>query len=153
MPPAFEFVESDRKEVAAAIHFARQLLAYDGLTPADIFGLARAIYALQRLPEATDGIQLDFCTSMERGDDENKEEWGWMVRISPTAFSISSGGSVWSKWAGGDSVSGYLYEIEAGGYRDMNGPVSSWSNDIEMRLAQPFRVFVHDDSTLTVFAE
>lgn len=64
-------------------------------------------------------------------------------------FSISSGGSVWSEPCGGDSVSGYRYEVEVDGHRDASGPVSLWSEDIEMRLAPPFELIVDDDSTLT----
>ena len=153
MQPAFEFVETDREAAAAALRLLRRLLANEELTPAQILGLARAMYAIQRLPHSTDGVEVDFCASMTRGDDEYKDEWGWQVRITPEAFSISSGGSVWSRQSGGDSVSGYMYEVEAGGYRDNNGPVSSWCEDIDSRLQLPFQVIVNDDSTLTALGD
>ncbi len=148
MEPTFKFVKSDQKAVAAAIRFARWLLAHVEMTPAQIQGIARAIYALQRLPESTEGIDLRFGAHVERGDEEDKEYWAWDVGITPEEFSLSSDGSVWSKQVSGDSVSGYSYEVEVGGYRDKTGPVSSWLEEIKMRLVPPFEVIVEDESTL-----
>jgi hypothetical protein len=146
---SFPFTKSDYEAVELALGLARKCLQAPGLEPCDIMGLARAIYALGRLPASTPGVDLTFMASIS--SDSGSYEWGWSVCITEDDFRLTSGGSTWSEEYGGDSISGYLYEIETGGHRDFNGPLSSWIEDIDSKLDQPFEVMVDDGSTITTF--
>jgi len=85
---SFEFANSDLRAVKAATKFARFLLAQETLTPSQILAIARALYALQRLPEATPRVDVEFGAGIERGDSRRKENWNWHVRINHESFPL-----------------------------------------------------------------
>ena len=56
----FNLTEEDEYAVEIAIDTAYRFLKEHSLSPREIVGLGRAIYALQRMPETTPGISVEY---------------------------------------------------------------------------------------------
>ncbi|MEO6924767.1 MAG: hypothetical protein ABI142_13145 [Bryocella sp.] len=82
--------------------------------PHTLRNVAAFLYALERLPYATQEVSLDLAL-MDRVDGNMSYV---SVELDDQAFRLSTGGSVHSPGIGGDSYSQTTFEIELGGFRE-----------------------------------
>lgn len=145
----FPLTASDLSFVGnAVIDFTRTLIAKAGPAPRQLVGLARALYALERLPKITPGVNVDYSISLRQGGENFEEMKYWGVRISEGSFEVESGGSVYNAGIGSDSVSGFKLYMETGsyGYRECNDSCYEWLDDPEELLNLGAELDVADDS-------
>lgn len=69
----FTLNPADERAIAIAIDTARSILRNHDLTPQQIIGLGNALYALERMPEATNGVFSSFGYVFRAGDREVSE--------------------------------------------------------------------------------
>jgi hypothetical protein len=133
---------------STVIDFTSTLIANAGPTPRQLVGLARALYALERLPKISPGVNVDYGISLRQGDESFEEMKYWGVRICEDSFEVSSGGSVYNAEVGSDSISGFKLYVEAGsdGYRECNDYCYEWLDDLEELLNLGAELDVTDDS-------
>lgn len=133
---------------STVIDFTRTLLAKAGPTPRQLVGLARALFALERMPQITSGVNVDYSISLRQGDEKFEEMKYWSVRICEDSFEVSSGGRVYDARVGSDSISGFRLYVEAGshGYREYNDSCYEWLDDLEELLNLGAELDVTDDS-------
>ena len=58
------------------------------------------MYAIQRLPEPTPGVNVEFCARIERGNDQDKHSWGMACPDKPEGIPDLVGCSVWNSIMG-----------------------------------------------------
>lgn len=126
-PPEFELLEDDYGAIDAALCVARRMLirlpAGDPRCP----GLQRAIAGLERLPEVTPDLDVQFGLVLRKGDETFHEMRYLDFTISDCALGISAGGSVWEKPIGGDSYTDLDWVLQNDGYRShSDGEANFW---------------------------
>lgn len=117
----FKLIDSsDQYALDIAERLARRLLAFPLLGAKSIFGLANAIYALQRMPAATPGVCVEYGITYRNGTPEFSEMKYVTIRITEDEIELSEGGSVYEKAVGGDSYTrpGWLMTASGGGCRE-----------------------------------
>ena len=142
----FDFDDEDFLAVKIAITVARRLLARDSLSPSEIVGLGHALYALERLPKATDGANCEFGIIYRAGDEHFSEMRYISFTVSGSSFGISQGGSVYDRAVGSDSFTepGWLVEIE--GYSDRSCDLYELEDSIFEFLNLGGKIEVNDAS-------
>lgn len=121
----FDFIEEDYFAASLANNVTRLILNKCQLTAGQVVGLAHALYALERLPEVTHGIDCEYSISYRGGDEETGGLWYASILISDQEFAIETGGSTYDKQVGSDSYSGLEWRISIDG---------DYTRELEMEL-------------------
>ena len=147
--------DDDLFAVETAKAAARMFLGHPDIKPGQIVGLGRALYALERLPQATPGVYCEYDVSMTTGNDDFSEMHYISFRITDDDFEISTGGSVYDKRVGSDSVSGPRWLLEFSGYADRNlgDEIESIEGRVRRYLRSGAEITVDDDSATMVIEE
>ncbi len=132
----FELIEDDFQAIHVAQNVARLLLRHPSITPQQIIILGRALEALQRLPDVTPGIWIEYGARYRQGDAKFEEMKYCLFRISADEFEISRGGSTYDSSVGSDSFSrpGWLigvdgyYERDCSDLYNLEGSVAEYVN-------------------------
>ncbi len=112
----FDLQDEDYCAILVAMNTARRLIRCPRIKPLQIIALGKALYALERLPESTSGIDVEFSITCRTGD-ENFHEMVYIdFIINEKFFEISKGGSVCEKSIGCDSYSWNIWYISNYGY-------------------------------------
>ncbi len=85
----WELNAADREAIDFAIDAAYSLLKKPDITPYQIQGLARAIYALQQLPRFEQDIDVSFGLNKRGGDGSFSESYSFDFYINQDHFKIS----------------------------------------------------------------
>jgi hypothetical protein len=120
-----EFKLTNAEDAAAielAVKTARRLLRKREIDPSEVVGLGHALYALERMPAATPGADVQFDVNLSGGDSNFRESSWVSFRITSEEFEIREGGSSYSAAVGGDSHSqtGWCFNLEGGGARNLD---------------------------------
>ena len=145
----FPLTESDIEFVTCdVINFTRKLIERSRPTPKQLIGLAHALYALERLPEITPGVSVEYGLQLRKGDEELAEFKYWSISINEETFEVSSSGSIYNRSVGSDSYTGFKLYVEAGshGYRECNDDNYDWIESTVEVLNLGGRLDVTDDS-------
>jgi hypothetical protein len=111
----------DKLMVDTLSQAVRALLKRDDLEPRVIAQLAAFLYALQRVPQITEGISMGVRLVYEFD-----EERSWrQIRLNDSSFTLETGGYVFTPGIGGDSYSERIFEAYAGGGREGDAFVAS----------------------------
>ena len=147
--------DDDLFAVETAKAAARMLLSHPGITPGQIVGLGRALYALERLPQATPGVCCEYGVSLTSGNDDFSEMHYISFRITDDDFEISTGGSVYDKRVGSDTVSGPHWLLEFSGFADrsLGEGITSIEGRVRRYLRSGAEITVDDDSANVVIEE
>ena len=105
---------SDYLAISVAMDVAKHLIQHPKVTARQIVGLGHALYALERLPDITSGIFVEFGVALDATGKFRSETAYIDFRISEEEFKISRGGYV-DLGAGWDSYS------DTGWYFDVHG--------------------------------
>ena len=121
VPPEFELEDDDWGVVDVARNVARLLL--ENLAEGDKRAVAikRAINGLDRLPEVTPGLFIEFGVGLHQ-ETEDYRETKWIdFTVSDCNLGASAGGSGGLKTVGPDGYSDFKWTVELDGYRKLDG--------------------------------
>ena len=123
-------------------------MAHPDVTPRQIVGLGRALYAWDRLPQATPGVNSEFGVCYRSGDKNFSQMRYVSFLIEGNSFVISMGGSVYDSAVGSDTITGPNWEVELGGYsnREFEGEMGDLEEKILKYLRLGAEITVDDDS-------
>lgn len=109
----FHPTEDQQNAIDIAIKVARILLRNPRVSPLQIIGLGHAIIALERFPDITSGVHVEFGVSLTDGDSDFRETIYISFLIVESLFELSRGGSVYEKSVGSDRYSnpGWVIDI------------------------------------------
>lgn len=144
----FELEDEDYEAIGLAKKIIRLLLAHPDVTPRQIVGLGRALYAWDRLPQATPGVNSEFGVCYRSGDKNFSQMRYVSFLIEGSSFVISMGGSVYDSAVGSDTITGPKWEVELGGYsnREFEGEMDDLEAKILKYLRLGAEITVDDDS-------
>ena len=104
--------------VTELIRLTRRLCALPKIRPEHLAGLAHALFALERLPRTTEGVDVEFTLGDPSGTEES---YPLMLHISYASLSIGASFSP-------DELSQVDYEVQSGGHRNMEpGDEAAWT--------------------------
>jgi hypothetical protein len=130
----FDPSDDDYIAIQIAMNIARLLLRKSNLTPLQVVGLGKALYALEKFPTAIPGADVEFGIVYRAGDEDFGEMRYVTFHISDTEFEISSGGSVYDRSVGSDSFSRPGWVIEVGSYRETGCDLDTLEDEIREYL-------------------
>lgn len=122
--------------------------AVTSIQPLQIIGLENALYALDRMPLITEGINSGFGITYRSGDEKYSEMYYINFIITDGSFEIQMGGSVYDKAVGSDSYSDPGWYIETGGYRDTRAELYNIEDSIEEYLNVGAKITIDDESDI-----
>ncbi len=142
----FYLLEDDYYAIDIAKNTIRRFLKHPRIETKQIIGLGNALYALERLPEITEGSDCEFGIEYRHGTDEFNEMRYLNFHITEGFFCISAGGSTHDKDGGGDSYSTLDWYIEASGARCTEGELCYIEDGIVEYLNLGGEINVTDNS-------
>lgn len=137
---------ADYDVIQGLIKITRKILTLRYLEPIQIISLAHAIFALERLPELTPGIYLEYDISLEGENDDYSGKEYWSISIFDSSLKISSGGSSYDPNVGSDSFTLFSWEVDASGFRNCDGSFQSWLDGAKQALRLHPKVNISDES-------
>ncbi len=144
--------EEDGGLIRPVIACARRLLSLPHVTPVQIVGLARVIYALERLPQPTNGVDVEYAFGFRFGQKDDFDETKYLVQITADNISFSTLFRTWNLKTGDDHETNVAFEMQAGrNLDDMND--DAWSKALEWAdgLARVFENNAPNDLLLDVY--
>ena len=88
MATKFSLIGDDLEWVAVLIDVTRKMTTLPSVTPEQLLGLRRALYALERLPAVSPGVNVEYNVAVGGGDAQHSEKEYWSVEISDHAFDV-----------------------------------------------------------------
>lgn len=115
---SFDIDEDDYYVICAVKNIIHRMLKHPTITARQIVGLGNALYALEKLPQITEGARCIFSVNYRAGNEEFSELVYISFEISEEEFGISHGGSIYNAGVGSDSYTLSCWLVEAGGFSD-----------------------------------
>ncbi len=140
--------DDDYYAIIVAKNVARRLLQHPDINPRQIIGLGNALYALDRLPQATPGACCQFSIIYRQISEEFEEVRYITFLISATDFRMSLGGTNCDVHIAEDHFDQCLWEIRPDGYRDTGGVLDTIEDSCEKLLSRGASIKVVDKSTI-----
>lgn len=144
----FDISEDEQYAIDISCNVIRSLLRNPRIKPQQIIGLGNALYALERMPNVTEGVYCEYGIVYRAGTEEFNEMRYITFLITDYLFSISKGGSVYESLVGGDSFSEPDWIIELGGYRDTEMDLFDIEDSIQEYLNLGAEITVEDESDI-----
>ena len=146
-PGTFPVVEDETYLVKKLAGLTRRLCALPKIQPEQLAGLAHALFALERLPRITQGVDVEFTLGVPS---ETKESYPLMLHISDASLAIGVSFSP----GGPPQID---YEVKSDGYRSIQPGdqfastlASDWPDGLESLLDEnspDLQLSVTDTST------
>lgn len=149
----FDLNEDDYFAVIVAKNVARRLLQLPDLQPSEIIGLGNALYALERLPQATTGAHCDYSIVLSQSSDGFEKTRYISFHISADNFRLCRGGSDFDSTVGKDRFNEPLWEVRKDGYRNTSGILDSIEDSCETMLSRGAIMEVLDRSAISYPAD
>ena len=133
LPLAFELKGqdefSDYLAISVAMDVAKHIIQHPKITVRQIVGLGHALYGLERLPDITPGVCVEFSVNLDVTGRFRDEMSYIKFRISEEEFKISRGGYI-DIGAGWDSYSdtGWYFDV----YGNRNSECQLWTIEDEV---------------------
>ena len=148
LPLAFELKGqdefSDYLAISVAMDVAKRFLQDPKVTVRQIVGLGHALYALERLPDITPGVWVEFSACLRVKVDFYEMRY-IEFRISEDVFEILRGGSI-DIGAGGDSYSDTGWYFDIHGNRDTECQLWTLEDEVSDLLGCGAEIRVDDES-------
>jgi hypothetical protein len=132
----FPISEADLALVEQVVGLTRRLCALPSIKPAQLVGLARALYALERLPLISKGVSVEFNVGVPLGTDKSY----YTFTISDLAFSV---GTLFM--TPDDHRSTTLFEVEATGFRSLRSNDEEGGVDVWLAMEQAKAMMAEND--------
>ena len=154
---AFPIAEDELHLVEEVIRHTRRFCALPKVTPPQLAGLARALFALERLPRISKGVEVEFNVGIRWGrPDDCREQWV-TFRVSDSSFGVGTMSVTSDPAVGSDHHTTAVYEVDNGGYRSMEAgdenvwmQIFDWINHVDglldQNLPEDVMLFVEDSS-------
>ena len=142
----FKLSKKCERAVAAARNIARRLLRQPSVTPQDVIALGKALYALERMPLSTTGVDCSFGVELRCGDSDNSQREYMSFEITDSFFEITRGGSVYESSVGSDSFSLPGCLIEVGGYSCCDCEPGELEDAVSNYIASRCKIEISDNS-------
>jgi hypothetical protein len=115
----FPFSIDDKPKIEKLSNLVRESLP--SMNPVDLRVAATVLFALERLPDSTPGIQVTFGFSQPNTDGN----YGWAdIEISEDEFRLTTGEHFYDPGVGGDTETRILFEAQVGGH--CLGEINEW---------------------------
>lgn len=144
----FHLEEEDYLAIEITKKTLRQLLKRYDLTPLQIIGIGNFLYALERLPQQTEGADTYVEISYTAGNEKFRESKSFGFRIEEEIFEIDVSGYVYDEFVGGDGISYPGWYIEADGGRDTDADLVNLEDEILEFLNSNLEIVVEDSSEI-----
>ena len=143
----FELTNEDEYAIEIAKSMARRFLTRN-ISPQQVIGLGNALYALERLPQATPWALCEFGIIYRAGTKQFRETRYIDFKITETLFEISVGGSVYDEAVGSDRFSEPGWVIDVNGYRRTVCDLYTLQDTIKEYLNLGAEITVTDESDI-----
>jgi hypothetical protein len=142
--PFFPILPEDQDILDDCISRLRRLLSDPTLSAKDIRSVAAVIMALERMPTALNGINIDLSI-VQKSNDETSF---YQIVINDELFSLSSGGSKYDPAVGSDSYSSTAFEVETWGYNTprQDDRIGAWMEGFQLLINLGAKVSILDVS-------
>ena len=110
--------DDDYFAIEIAQNVVRRLLAEPNISSSQILTLGKALAYLEKLPKQTSDTFIEFGISYRNGNEDFEEGRYIQFGLYDEYLEISSGGSVYDKRIGGDTIPSKSYRIEFNGCVD-----------------------------------
>lgn len=149
----FDLNEDDYFAVIVAKNVARRLLQHPDIQPRQIIGLSNALYALERLPQATAGAHCDYSVVLTQSSDGYEKTRYISFHISTDDFRLCRGGNNFDRTVGEDRFNEPLWELRKDGYRNTGGILDTIEDSCEALLHRGGIIKVSDRSVISYEAD
>lgn len=140
--------DDDYYAIVVVKNVARRLLQHPDINPRQIIGLGNALYALDRLPRATQGADCQFRIIYRQVSEGFEKVRFFTFLISATDFRVSCGGTNCDLYVAEEHFDQCLWEIRPDGFRDTGGILDTIENSCEKLLSRGASVDVRDKSLI-----
>lgn len=103
---SYQLTDDDYFAIEVSKNVARRLLKHPEITSTQIITLGKALEVLEKLPEPTSGIFIEFGICYRNGNEDFNEMRSYTFGLYDDYFEIQSGGSVYDKRIGSDTIPG-----------------------------------------------
>jgi hypothetical protein len=132
----FPITDGDLALVEQVVGLTRRLCALPSIKPAQLVGLARALFALERLPLISKGVSVEFNVGVPVGTDKSY----YIFTISDLTFSVGT-----LLMTSEDHQSTTLFEVEAAGYRSLRSNDEEGGVDVWLAMEQAKAMMAEND--------
>lgn len=146
----FDLDDDDHYAISIAINAAHAFLRNEKITPKQIIGLGNALYALERMPDQTEGAYCEYGITYRHGNDDYDETRYITFTISEDIFAISDGGSSYERTIGSDSYSNPGWRIEIDGDKETEAQLYDLESSIQEYLNLGAEIDVADNSEIEI---
>ena len=136
---------SDYLAISVAMDVAKHFIQHPKVTTRQIVGLGHALYALERLPDITPGVFVEFSVTLDVKGRFRDETSYINFRISEEEFNISRGGYV-DIGAGWDSYSDTGWSFDVHGNRNPECQLWTIEDEVLDLLGCGAEITVEDES-------
>lgn len=116
-PGTFPIAEDEMHLVQDLTRLTRRLCALPTAAPQELVGLAHALYALERLPQVTNGVSLEFSLGHRSGTEDSHTETDAWVHIEGSFFILGTTFRTYDTAVGGDHHSTIVFQVKSNGFR------------------------------------
>ncbi|MCP8615228.1 hypothetical protein [Salirhabdus salicampi] len=143
----FTFDDEDFYVINSVKNIIHKMLKHSStLTATQIIGLGNGLYAIERLPEITKGVDCRFSINYK-----SEEEFVYInFEVSEYFLEISRGGSVYNYKVGSDTYSLPLWLVEAGGYSRKEAELYNLEEEASDYLNLGATIEVEDESRIEI---
>ena len=138
---------SDYLAISVAMDVAKHLIQHPKVTARQIVGLGHALYALERLPDITPSVFVEFGVNLDVTGQFRDESKYIYFRISEEEFNISRGGYV-NLGAGWDGYSDTGWYFDVHGNRNAECQLWFLEDEVLDLLGSGAEIKVDDESDI-----
>lgn len=149
----FDLNEDDYYAVIVAKNVARRLLQHPDIQPRQVIGLGNALYALDRLPQSTPGVQCEYSIVFTQLSDGFEKTRYISFHISSAGFRLCRGGTDFDRTVGEDRFKEPLWEVRRDGYRNTGGILDTVEDSCEALMTRGAIIRVYDRSAISFESE
>jgi len=147
MQKQFNLQKDDYKVIAIVKKYIRQVLTKLHPTPQQIAGIGNFLYAIEQLPEITEGANTYIQLSHTTGNNDFWEMKSFGFTINEDIFHIDVSGYKHNTY-GGDSIGYPGWYIEAGGGRNTDAVIWELEDEISLMIHLEAELQVDDFSEI-----
>lgn len=145
---SFQLEGQDFEAIKIAQSIMRKLLKWPRLTPRQIIAIGNYLFAIERLPKKTPGVNSNIQIQYRNGDEEFSEAKYSDFLIREDVFHIDISGSVYDRSVGSDAISYPGWYVEASGGRDTDCQLGFLEDEINEFLSLGAKISVEDFSEI-----
>jgi hypothetical protein len=142
----FKLKDEDYFLIETATKTARRLLRNPNITPRQIIGLGNALYAMERLPESTHGVNIKFGIVYDLGNTFLNEKRNVVFNIYEDKFCASMNRSTYDREGGSVDLTELNWNICTDGHVEEYGDIYYLEDHIKELLNLGGELYVDDDS-------